>query len=391
MKKKIMIALICVMAAATVLGGCGKKGNTKGGSSAVEEEAKDVQIPAKELLKATDYDVEKYVTLNNYSGMEIELDSDYAVSDDDVKSYIEQVISMYPAYEKTDKQTVENKDVVNIDYEGKVDGETFSGGSATGAHLEIGSKSFIDGFEDGLIGKKVGEKTDLNLKFPDEYNNNPDLAGKDVVFSVTINSIDKAYDMTYDKMTDEYVAENFASSGILTVDSMKDQIRSSLENQANSQKQSELQQKILAKLEEECKVEFPEGLLDKRISEYKTKVNDAVTESGQKFEDYIGMTEEEFDKQLEEDMRQNLTQEMILEAIVQKEDISISSNEFEAFVDSYVSSYGLESEDALYEQFGEKPYIQLSYAENQALTKIMNEAKVTVKAAEDDAAESKSE
>ena len=90
-------------------------------------------------------------------------------------------------------------------------------------------------------------------------------------------------------------------------------------------------------------------------------------------------------------MRQNLTQEMILEAIVQKEDISISSNEFEAFVDSYVSSYGLESEDALYEQFGEKPYIQLSYAENQALTKIMNEAKVTVKAAEDDAAESKSE
>ena len=164
MKKKIMIALICVMAAATVLGGCGKKGNTKGGSSAVEEEAKDVQIPAKELLKATDYDVEKYVTLNEYSGMEIELDSDYAVSDDDVKSYIEQVISMYPAYEKTDKQTVENKDVVNIDYEGKVDGETFSGGSATGAHLEIGSDSFIDGFEDGLVGVKIGDTVTVRSK-----------------------------------------------------------------------------------------------------------------------------------------------------------------------------------------------------------------------------------
>lgn len=149
-----------------------------------------MEIPAKELLKATDYKVEKYVKLNDYMNMTVELSKDYTVSDADIQSYIEYLMSMYPSYEVSDKKTVESGDVVNIDYVGKIDGEEFSGGSATGQHLEIGSGSFIDGFEDGLIGKNVGETVELNLTFPEDYTNNTDLAGKAVVFTVTINSID---------------------------------------------------------------------------------------------------------------------------------------------------------------------------------------------------------
>ena len=99
---------------------------------------------------------------------------------------------------------VESGDIVNIDYVGKVDGQEFNGGSATGYHLTIGSGTFIDGFEDGLIGKNVGETVDLNLKFPDNYTNNTDLAGKDVVFTVTVNSISRVPELT-DEVADSVV------------------------------------------------------------------------------------------------------------------------------------------------------------------------------------------
>ena len=148
MKKKLVIVLMAVMVATAALGGCGQKGASTDSSVSAEEEA-DVEYSAKELLKATDYDVAKYVKLNDYMNMTVELSQDYSVGDEDIQSYIEYLMSMYPSYEVSDKQTVESGDVVNIDYVGTIDGEEFSGGSATEQHLEIGSGSFIDGFEDG--------------------------------------------------------------------------------------------------------------------------------------------------------------------------------------------------------------------------------------------------
>ena len=98
--------------------------------------------------------------------------------------------------------TVEDGDTVNIDYVGKLDGEEFDGGSAEGYDLEIGSCTFIDGFEDGLIGHEIGEKVTLDLTFPDPYPNNPDLAGKPVVFDVTINAIKESQTP---ELNDEFV------------------------------------------------------------------------------------------------------------------------------------------------------------------------------------------
>ena len=369
--------LMAVMVATAALGGCGQKGAATGTSASAEEE-KDVEIPAKQLLKATDYKVEKYVKLNDYMNMTVELSKDYSVSDADVQSYIEYLMSQYPAYEVSDKKTVESGDIVNIDYVGKVDGEEFSGGSATGQHLTIGSGSFIDGFEDGLIGKKVGDTVDLNLKFPDDYSNNEDLAGKDVVFTVKINSIDTQKEMTYDDLTDEYVSENFSNSGITTVDGLKSAVNSSLEQQNYSSKMSEIQSAVLSKLLEECEVTIPDGLLDQRVSEYKERVNKAVEESGKTFDEYMNMSEDEFDKQVPDYIEESLKQELILEAIVKDQNISISEKKFEAFVDSYVSQYGISDRDTFYKEYGGEDYVKLSYAENQALSKVMDSVKTTV-------------
>ena len=377
MKKKLVMVLMAVMVATAALGGCGQKGAGTGTSASAEEE-QDVEYSAKELLKATDYKVEKYVKLNDYMNMTVELSQDYSVTDEAIQSYIEYLMSQYPSYEVSDKKTVEDGDIVNIDYVGKVDGEEFSGGSATGQHLTIGSGSFIDGFEDGLIGVNVGDTVDLNLKFPDTYTNNTDLAGKDVVFTVTVNSIDTEKEMTYDDLTDEYVSENFASSGIETVDALKSAVSSSLEQQVYSSKMSEIQSGVLSKLLEECEVTLPDGLLDQRISEYKARVNKAVEESGESFEDYMGMTEDDFNDQVSDYIEESLKQELILEAIVKDQNISISEKNFETFVDSYVSQYGIADRDTFYEEYGGEDYVRLSYAENQALAKVMDSVKTTV-------------
>ena len=358
MKKKLVMVLMAVMVATAALGGCGQKGATTDSSVSAEEE-KDVEISAKELLKATDYKVEKYVKLNDYMNMTVELSKDYTVSDADIQSYIEYLMSMYPSYEVSDKKTVESGDVVNIDYVGKIDGEEFSGGSATGQHLEIGSGSFIDGFEDGLIGKTVGETVELNLTFPEDYTNNTDLAGKAVVFTVTINSIDTKKEMVYDDLTDEYVSENFGNSGISTVDDLKSQVSSVLEKRNYSSKMTEIQSGVLQKL------------LDERV-------NNAVEKSGKSFEDYMGMSEDDFNDQVSDYIEESLKQELILEAVVKDMDLSVSQKNFEEFVDSYVSSYNIADRDTFYKEYGGEDYIRLSYAENQALSKIMESVKTKV-------------
>ena len=377
MKKKLVMVLMAVMVATAALGGCGQKGATTDSSVSAEEE-KDVEIPAKELLKATDYKVEKYVKLNDYINMTVELSKDYTVSDADIQSYIEYLMSMYPSYEVSDKKTVESGDVVNIDYVGKIDGEEFSGGSATGQHLKIGSGSFIDGFEDGLIGKNVGETVELNLTFPEDYSNNTDLAGKAVVFTVTINSIDTEKEMVYDDLTDEYVSENFGNKGISTVDDLKSQVSSVLENRNHSSKMTEIQSGVLQKLLDECEVTLPDGLLDQRITEYKERVNNAVEKSGKSFEDYMGMSEDDFNNQVSDYIEESLKQELILEAVVKDMNLSVSQKNFEEFVDSYVSSYNIADRDTFYKEYGGEDYIRLSYAENQALSKIMESVKTKV-------------
>lgn len=390
MKKKLVIMLVAAMMAAAVFSGCGNK-NAQTGSS-VSAEAEDVQISAKELLKATDYDVKKYVTLNDYMNMTVELSQTYEASDADIQSYVEQIIASYPGYEKTDKTTVEDGDIVNIDYEGTQDGVAFSGGTAVGAHLEIGSDSFIDGFEDGLIGRNVGETVQLDLTFPEDYSSNPDLAGQAVVFTVTINSIDTELEMTYDTLTDEYVSSNFAGYyGWVTVDDMKSAAADYLNSYNEYYKQQEIQTKILDKLVEECTVEIPEGLLDERITDYKTKTQAKADAAEMELDTYLqnnmGMTEDEFNEQVDVYMEESLIQELILEAIVEDQDISISQNDFSSFVASYVSNYQLESEEALYEEYGGEAYIKLSYAENQALLKLMNNVKTTVAASDSSAEE----
>ena len=284
MKKKLVMVLMAVMVATAALGGCGQKGATTDSSVSAEEE-KDVEIPAKELLKATDYKVEKYVKLNDYMNMSVELSKDYTVSDADIQSYIEYLMSMYPSYEVSDKKTVESGDVVNIDYVGKIDGEEFSGGSATGQHLKIGSGSFIDGFEDGVIGMKTGETKDLNLKFPDSYQST-DLAGKDVVFTVTVNAFTRpAENIDGWELDDAWVAENTDYS---TVEEYRAGKRAELEAANETTAENNLQNDAMQQVADGCTFhKIPKSYITLGEEDYDKRYTAYLQNYGISLDDYL--------------------------------------------------------------------------------------------------------
>ena len=146
----------------------------------------------------------KYVELGDYKGIEYTMDV-AEVTDDQVNQQIDSFLDGLAETEEVTDRAVEDGDTVNIDFTGTKDGEEFEGGSSEGYDLVIGSGSFIDGFEDGLIGHEIGDEVSLDLTFPEEYPQNEDLAGQDVNFKVTINSISVK---NTPELTDKVVADN---------------------------------------------------------------------------------------------------------------------------------------------------------------------------------------
>lgn len=390
MKKKAVALLLCVSMMMT-LNACGKtnKDNTQGTETVAETETE--VIPSSADIT---YDAGDYVSLGDYMNMEVTLDKDYQVTDDMVKNYVNNnVIANYPYYVESDKTVVENGDVVNIDYEGLLDGEAFDGGTAQDYDLEIGSGSFIDGFEDGLIGAEVGKETDLNLTFPEDYGNS-DLAGKEVVFKVTVNAIKEKQDITYDTLTDEYVTylSDKLGASYETVNDLTSDIRTYLEEQANSSRTQAIRSAVIAKLPEVCTVNaLPDGLLDARMQEYLKKFEDTYCKDTT-LEDYLSSTYnttvDDFKTQVQSEIETELDTQLILEAIAAVENIEFDEDGFNSYVSSLLSNYGYDSEDALYENYAQtaedgKAYLQTIYLCNKALDRVIENTNVTYNAAEE--------
>lgn len=385
-----MALLLCVSMMMT-LNACGKtnKDNTQGTETVAETETE--VIPSSADIT---YDAGDYVSLGDYMNMEVTLDKDYQVTDEMVKNYVNNnVIANYPYYVESDKTVVENGDVANIDYEGLLDGEAFDGGTAQDYDLEIGSGSFIDGFEDGLIGAEVGKETDLNLTFPEDYGNS-DLAGKEVVFKVTVNAIKEKQDITYDTLTDEYVTylSDKLGASYETVNDLTSDIRTYLEEQANSSRTQAIRSAVIAKLPEVCTVNaLPDGLLDARMQEYLKKFEDTYCKDTT-LEDYLSSTYnttvDDFKTQVQSEIETELDTQLILEAIAAVENIEFDEDGFNSYVSSLLSSYGYDSEDALYENYAQtaedgKAYLQTIYLCNKALDRVIENTNVTYNAAEE--------
>ena len=288
-----------------------------------------------------------YVTPCDYVGIVVEVsEEDYAVSETYVDYLVNYAVSStsYEA-EVTDRDDVQDGDIVNIDYVGTLDGEEFDGGSSEGYDLEIGSGTFIDGFEEGLIGATVGSTVDLELTFPEDYSSE-DLAGQDVVFTVTINSISEEVTPEF---TDEWVLEQ-GIDGVETTDDFWQYYYDYLAEDAQESYEDEIQDQIIDYLLENStfKKDLPQGMVD--------RMTETITEYYQEYADYYGYdtldefmqyyfdTEEgEYESYITERAEISVQQLLVTKAISDKEGLNPSKSEWETQLSIYAAYYGYDS------------------------------------------------
>ena len=247
-------------------------------------------------------------------------------------------------YDVTDR-VAKLGDIATIDFVGKKDGVAFDGGAGTDYKLELGSKQFIDGFEDGVVGHNIGETFDLDLKFPDDYGSE-DLAGQAVVFTVTLKGLEE-------KIFPELTADILEKLGTeaKTIEEYKAQIRSDLEVSNKETAESTLLASVWEALVEQCEVKkFPKGMLD----EYVKNLEEQYSYYAQMY----GMEIEEFFKQIfgmssEEVAKTTATQELAINLIAEKEGLTISDKAYEEGLKELASQYGYEDTEEFVKAYTE--------------------------------------
>lgn len=229
------------------------------GDAAADANAGSIDVSGLETETLNDVDLDKLVKLGDYKGVTLDVEKT-AVTDEDVENSLKGAFSQNPKMTEVTDRAVENGDTVNIDFVGKYADtkEEFQGGTSKGYDLVIGSGSFIDGFEDGLIGVKKGETVDLNLKFPDDYGA-ADLAGKDVIFTVTVNSITVADA----EPSDEWV-KGLGLEDVENMDQFRAHLREELEADAETQYNEDLKNAVVELVTDNATVdEIPEKLYNR--------------------------------------------------------------------------------------------------------------------------------
>ena len=262
-KNLIRLGSVCTcLALALSLAGCGASSSSSqaasGSSSAVEDHSDVYSAYLNDDGTLKGVDSATLVTLPQYKGISVPAE-EYPITDDELNTQINSILDQYATYDQITDRAIADGDVVNIDYVGTVDGEEFSGGNTNGRGTLVtaGSDAYIDDFLTQIIGHTPGETFDVNVTFPDPYENNPDLAGKAAVFHTTINYIQG--DKQVPELTDEFVSQTSALADYGTAQGMKDTIRTSMEdNKADNY--------VLQKVLDACQFsEFPADLVNQLV------------------------------------------------------------------------------------------------------------------------------
>ncbi len=275
------------------------------------------------------------VELGEYKGVEISTYPPYVITDEDVDSHIE--YSVLPNYMASVDGPAENGDTVNIDYVGKKDGVAFDGGTAEGTDLSLGSGTFIDGFEEGLVGHKKGEEVQLNLTFPENYGN-ADLAGADVTFDVTINDVKRI-----PELTDGLAAE--IDPECTTAEQYRQKIKDSLQQNEDILEQQNLSYLAVSKVIEQSEVQASEEAIDWKISDMILTYDELYQQYyGFGLADMIalqGMSLDDFRENMRTSAEQEVNILLVSEAIAARENIAAD----DAAIQEFAEDYGMTTED----------------------------------------------
>ncbi len=312
----------------------------------IENKIVPVSRPTLEQPKITETEVtisalvfkKPEVTVSNYKGVEIEKVPTEA-SEEDVMAEINKELNNNARVITKTAGAVENGDVVKIDFAGFMDGVAFEGGTATEYTLEIGSKTFIDTFEEQLIGAEIGKEIEVNVTFPEGYQNN-DLSGKPALFKVTVKEISTK---ELPALDDDFAA---SVSEFDTLDAYKKDLHEKLTKTKAENAEQIKESKVLRKLIDEANLEVPQVMIENRISQMVEDFSAQIGEQGLKLDEYLsffGQTMETLRTAYAPEAKVQVHGRLILEAIGKAENFEISDEEFDSEVARVASMYGMET------------------------------------------------
>ena len=284
--------------------------------------------------------VKPEVKIEKYTGMKIRAYA-YNVEDAEVDAEIERVRDRNARKVEVTDRAAQNGDIANIDFVGTVDGVKFDGGEAAGYELTLGSGTFIPGFEEQVVGMNVGESKDVNVKFPENYQAE-NLAGKDAVFAVKLNSLQGK---ELPELTDAFIKD---ATGSETVEEYKEKTKERLQKQADQRALNETENSILEAIAANATAEIPQAMIDAEIDNMVQKFEYQLMYQGLKLDDYLGFikqTRAEFRKNYEEQAKKNVLSQLIISEIIKAEKIEATEEEVDAKIAEQAASVDKTAEE----------------------------------------------
>ena len=357
--KKIVLLLILSLSMMAVLAGCKGKENGEGNNEGnggvestptpdAEKDGDDAPDLSENPVVKEAYDYNDYIKLGQYKGIEVSIKKTEVTDEDiDIAIQMDMFDNDVTPIDITDR-AAKRGDTLNIDFVGYHNGEAFEGGSSNeqGYDLTLGSNTFIEGFEEQLIGLEVGDEADINVVFPENYDNTT-LAGEPAVFKVKINSIN------YFELTEEFITDTMSFD---TEEEYRESLHQYIEENNSyriaRQKESDVYNAVIKGSE----ITLPENLIDYYVSDLKTFYESLAAGYGMSLEDFVVMSEvsmEEFDADLKDYAKNMATRELMVTAISAAENIEVTEDEFQAELAKYVEEYGYESKEAFLENADE--------------------------------------
>ena len=309
--------------------------------------------------------------LGKYKGIEIKK-VEYNVSDEDIEHELGHMQEHNSRLITIEDRPVEKGDIATIDFEGFVDGKAFEGGKAEGHDLEIGSNTFIPGFEDQVIGMKIDEEKDINVKFPDEYFSK-DLAGKDATFKVKVHEIKKK---ELPKLDDEFAKE---ASEFDTLKELKASIKERLEKDNEEKQKYETEEAVVKAVTENIKVEVPSGMVETEVENMIKDIETRLSYQGIKLEQYLqmlGKTAEEMKKEYEPQAEEAVKTRLMLEAVIKAEKIEANIEEIDEKIKEMAKNYGKENDEAFLQNENVRNYIKQGIESEKAIDFLLENAKI---------------
>ena len=323
----------------------------------------------KELIFTATVETKPEVELGKYKGIEIKK-IEYTTSDKDIEHELGHMAERNARLVTVEDRTVEKGDMTTIDFDGSIDGVQFDGGKAENYELEIGSGTFIPGFEDQIIGMKLEEEKDIKVKFPEDYFSK-DLAGKDATFKVKLHEIKKK---ELPKMDDEFAKD---VSEFDTVEELKNSIKEKLDTENENRAKYETEEEAIKTVCDNTKIDIPNGMIEMEIDNMMKDMETRLSYQGLNLHQYfqmMGKKEEDVRKDFKEQAEKSVKSRLVLEAIVKAEKIEATADEITDKIKEMAKQYGRKEEELL-ENVQLKEYIAENLKTEKAIEFVVKNAK----------------